>query len=538
MQLPQWEVLPTVSTKYLGVIFDQHLDWRAQHVHALGKGATWTSQIKRLTRTTWGITPKYARKLYASVALPRTLYASDIWCIPTEQEELTSKGNAKVTKKFITMQRAGALAITGGLRTSPTDALDAFAFILPAPLTISKWQHRAMVRMAMLPANHPLSKPIHKKTARKIKKHQAPMNKLLMAYGHDPTKVEKIPAAARDPMLKGKLPFKTNIANDRETSIREAETAPEEVQVYSDGSALHGKVGAAAILFRQGSPPCTMHLYLGPEEEHTVHEAELVGILLALQLISTEKHRSTSFAIGVDNQAAIQAFDSGLRSPGHHLAREAIRVANQIQKRRSKAKYSLTIRWVVGHEGIPGNEAADIEAKKAARGLSSDKPSLPPYLRKNLLINPAAIKRSYHDMLKSKWKKDWISSTRGREAYRIDNTTPSKKFLGIIGQPELSREAASRIAQFKLTHTPVNQFLKRIGKVDSARCPACGEDEETIPHYLLHCPGYAFERWALARQAGKLQKNLTMEALLSTPELATPLANFIDATGRFKTRTP
>jgi len=29
--LPQWEVLPTESTKYLGVIFDQNLNWKAQH---------------------------------------------------------------------------------------------------------------------------------------------------------------------------------------------------------------------------------------------------------------------------------------------------------------------------------------------------------------------------------------------------------------------------------------------------------------------------------------------------------------------------
>jgi hypothetical protein len=35
---------------------------------------------------------------------------------------------------------------------------------------------------------------------------------------------------------------------------------------------------------------------------------------------------------------------------------------------------------------------ADEEAKKAAKGLTSDKPSIPPYLRRALLINPSAVK--------------------------------------------------------------------------------------------------------------------------------------------------
>ncbi|KAH9952722.1 hypothetical protein BC827DRAFT_1114550, partial [Russula dissimulans] len=60
------------------------------------------------------------------------------------------------------------------------------------------------------------------------------------------------------------------------------------------------------------------------------------------------------------------------------------------------------MRWA-GHEGIPGNELTDEEAKKAALGLSSDKNFLPCYLRKCLLINPAAVKRSHHDALKKKW---------------------------------------------------------------------------------------------------------------------------------------
>ena len=106
----------------------------------------------------------------------------------------------------------------------------------------------------------------------------------------------------------------------------------EEVQVFTDGSAINGKVGAVAVLIRAGNPTRILHLHLGPESEHTVHEAELVGIMLGIHLIGTEKSGGTMFALGVDNQAAMKAFQSSLRSPGHHLARKIILTANQIQK--------------------------------------------------------------------------------------------------------------------------------------------------------------------------------------------------------------
>jgi ribonuclease HI len=310
------------------------------------------------------------------------------------------------------------------------------------------------------------------------------------------------------------------------------ENASEEVQVYTDSSAMEGKVGAAATLQRAGRPARTLHYHLGPEKEHTVHEAELVGILLGLHLISTEKKGGTTCAIGTDNQAAIKAFHSDLRKPGHHLARESLRLTYQIRNKRRKSKYKLTLRWTAGHEGIEGNEAADQEAKKAAEGLTSNTELLPSYLRKPLLINPSAVKRAHNNTLKNKWTNNWKQSTRGRKMDLIDSTSPSKKFLKAISAPDISRNAASAIAQLRITHIPLNKYLKQFKRADNARCPACGTDEETIAHYLLLCPSYAYERWALARQAKKNHLTLTLKTLLGNAKMTAPLAKFIDATHR------
>lgn len=99
----------------------------------------------------------------------------------------------------------------------------------------------------------------------------------------------------------------------------------------------------------------------------------------------------------------------------------------------------------------------------------------------------------HSDELKSEWKEDWRNSERGKAALRINESTPSGKFLKLISNPKLPKAAASKITQLRLTHIPLNSYLKRIQKVDTARCPACGEDKENIVHFLLRCPGYAHD---------------------------------------------
>ena len=390
--------------------------------------------------------------------------------------------------------------------------------------------------MATLPKDHPLHKTLKRRNTRGLKHHRTALHHLRNCYDIDPNEIEKIPAAPRNPNLIGTIPFMLSIPADRDTSIREAENAEEEIQVFTDGSALEGKVGAAAILLRAGRPTRSLCFHLGKEKKHTVHEAELVGILLGLHLISTEKRGGTTFALGCDNQAAIKAFHSNLRNPGHHLAREALRTAHQIQNSKKKTNYALTIRWTAGHEGIEGNEIADREAKKAAEGHTSDTKLLPPYLRETLLTNPSAVKRAYNDHLKNSWVNAWRQMERGSKIQKFDSSTPSNRFLKTLSNPKLMRSSASLISQLRLTHIPLNSYLYRFKRADSTRCPACGADEESIAHFLLLCPSYAHERWALARQAKKNSKGFSLESLLGEPCQVIPLANFINATHRFSER--
>ena len=533
LQLPQITVKPVTSAKYLGVIFDQNLRWTAQLANVITKGSKWAAQIKRATRPSWGITPKYARRLYISTALPKILYAVDVWCTPLHGTEVgpRTKGSVTAIKRLTTAQRAGTIAITGGLRTSPTDALDACANTIPASLLVEKWCFKAAVRLATLPPEHPLYKPVKASANKYIRRHKAPLHNLMQITKIDPDKMEKISIAVRNPLDANKIPLRISIASDKEKSKAESINAPETVKVYTDGSEIKGKVGAAAVLLRPGRSPRVLHYHIGSKTEHTTSEAEMVGLLMGLHLIKTEKAGNTSFALGTDDKEAIRSLTSDLTQPGQKIATEAIKIASQTQRQRNSSRYSITLRWTAGHTGIQGNNKADREAKKAARGTTSDKKLLPHLLKRKLTTNPAAVKKNLNKVINAKWKTRWRNSSRGTKMRTLDDTTPSNTFLNLISNSKLTRKDSSILTQICTGHIPLNSYLYKFKLVDSPKCPACGAAAETIHHFLFTCPSYAHARWPLKQ---KCKGTLTLKKILANHKLVVALIGYINATERFK----
>lgn len=537
--LPNITLPPTHSTKYLGIIIDQHLNWKAQHAHTLKKGSKWASQIRHIARPSWGITPKYARRLYIGVALPRILYGTDVWCgpPPSSTGETRNTGSAALLKQLVSIQHIGAIAITGALRTSPTDTLNACTFLFPTLLLVERWCHCAAIWLATLPPEHPLFNPVRHSMSRYTKHHRTPLHNLFAHSNFDPKSVEKIPTKLRNPAHIGKLLFSISIPTTKEASVQEDCNAQETIKLCTDSSAYKGNVSAAAVLTCNEQPPRMLHYHLGPETEHTVHKAELIGTVLALHLISTEKNRKVPITIGTDNQAALEAYNSSMRKPAHNAAREALRLGNILQKNTRSKDYLLTLRWTAGHAGIPGNEMADKEAKKAVEGTHSDKRLLPVYLRKKLTINPSAIQQRLYTETKQAWTNKWRTTKKGQFFAKIDKNTPSPHFLRSISNTNILRKAASIITQLVTGHIPLNEYLYRFKLINSTRCPACGTGSESVRHFLLQCPSYAHERWLLVKHLKKKNLELTINNLLGNTEAIVPLTNYINATHRFMYNT-
>ena len=92
----------------------------------------WVTQYHRLTKLSRGISAKFMRWLFNSVAVPKMLYADNL-LIPGIRK---SKGTKGFIGKLCKVQRQTSLHITSMMWLVPTDTIDACADLLPFHLLI------------------------------------------------------------------------------------------------------------------------------------------------------------------------------------------------------------------------------------------------------------------------------------------------------------------------------------------------------------------------------------------------------------------
>jgi hypothetical protein len=138
-----------------------------------------------------------------------------------------------------------AIHVTGAMRTTATDVLDAHADLLPTDLLINKHCFREALRLTTLPKHHPLHGHVKSAAKHKPRKHPSPLHKIMHAYSLNPTTIETIAPVQHAPNW-------IWIATDRKTAIDEEERDNMDIRIYTDGSGYKGNVGAGAVLYRHG----------------------------------------------------------------------------------------------------------------------------------------------------------------------------------------------------------------------------------------------------------------------------------------------
>ena len=154
---------PQMTHKFLGVLLDQELQWSHQASSAIAKASKWILAFRRLARPSTGVCPRLMRQLFNVVAVPKMVYAADVWYTPVSkwQGRIRSSGSVGVTGKLASLQRMATLARTGALHSTTTDVLDLHADVLPVELLLSKICHRAYLQLASLASTHPLQKLVY-----------------------------------------------------------------------------------------------------------------------------------------------------------------------------------------------------------------------------------------------------------------------------------------------------------------------------------------------------------------------------------------
>ena len=122
------------TARFLGIIVDNKLNWKGQCAAALAKGQDWVIHFSRIARASKGAHAKYLRQLYLSIAVPRMLYAADVFLTPQQNiGKKTRDGKAKqaALKKLASVQRRAAIMITGAMSTTATDVTEVMACSKP-----------------------------------------------------------------------------------------------------------------------------------------------------------------------------------------------------------------------------------------------------------------------------------------------------------------------------------------------------------------------------------------------------------------------
>jgi hypothetical protein len=248
-------------------------------------------------------------------------------------------------------------------------------------------------------------------------------------------------------------------------------------------------------------------------------------MILGLELIREERHANGTIPMGVDNTSAITATHSIKPGPGHYLWDLFHRRLQMVTDKHQDM--DLLVRWTPGHIDIKGNEEADKEAKAAAKDGSSPSQKLPSQLRKMLPRSKSAVQQAFHAKLKRAAAKVWQRSPRYERMKRIDPALPSDKFSKQTSK--MLRKHASLLFQLRSGHAPLNTHLHRIQKADSPICPCCHQHNETVMHYVMHCPAHKNARREMIRAGGRGARDLPK--LLTEPKLFPHFFRFIGHSG-------
>ena len=526
-------IKPAPSHKFLGVIVDQELRWKEHAAYAIAKGASHTMLLRRLSSPAHGISAKLIRQLYRAVAIPKMTYAASVWFQPIYNAGTitTVWGSKGVAARMTQIQRTAALAITGAMRTAPTDSIEAHTNLLPIPLLMQRILLSSTLRMASLPIRHPLHALVSRAAKRNVKRHRTALHRLLHGLAVDPEKTETIlPQPVHPTAL---TPFITQIAASKDDAKVEFAHCGSRTMIFTDGSCHDGKVGAAAALFIDHQHVTTLRHHLGKSTEHTVFEAEAVGLLLAAQILAKSEEVSFPVTIFADNQAVIRSSVKPSAKPDHYLLIRFRKLMRQVLGRNNANKEELSLNWIAGHADILGNDLADKEARLAAVTSDNVSPSreLPPSLRKPL-PKSLSVTKQYHDAsLQRLWLTTWKNSPRHDHINSIDPSTPSKKFMKLTNIANKKHTAI--YTQLHTGHIPLNKHLFRFKKSDTDLCLQCDSKcPETVHHYLFDCPKYVRERHTLRIKLGK--KALSMSHLLNSKHAQQALFAFINASQRLK----
>ena len=430
--------------KYLGMNIQSRLSWTNHVVGQIKKANMLLNRARTVIGREWGLDPEKALWIYTAIARPKVTYGSLVWAHSLDKT---------LMNKLKQMQRKILVAISGALRSTPTEAMEVIAGLIPLDLHIMELAARSRVRTKPLVKDRWDGIDGNQKGPGKVVGHRRYWDKFTEGIG----RLEGPP--------------------QRENSWVEWEFLEEEagLTIYSDGAGNSQGAGYGFVAF-EGNRLC--HSEKGPLGRVCPYEAELYAVRAALSWLMSNPHRLKGNVVLYTDSKSVELVLKSARIKSTAVQR----VLDLIIK--VKEACSFDIRWIRGHSGNEGQELADGLAKEAAREIQG------------MRVTEVTLKDVKH-FIQCKtakiWQTRWQNHTGAAKKF-IREVNPNKmKFM-----KKMSKKNLGVIFQAITGHGLFGHHISKWKNDIDQTCQCCLEEEmETAWHLWSECPALTSTKQSL-----------------------------------------
>jgi len=461
--------IPVVEqVKFLGLIFDQKLNFKAHIDYLRVKCQKSLNLLRVVSKMDWGADRKVLLRLYRSLIRSKLDYGCIVY------------GSARKSylKKLETIQNQALRICLGAFRTSPIPSLHVEADELPLHLRREKLSVQYALKLGANPENPAYDATFKAKNeqfynskpnairsfALRIKE---PLNEICPNMKHiaqyltpsiPPWKL-KLPTIDLSLSSYPKESTHPLVFQSLFDNLRDSYTGYK--AIYTDGSKDNDRTAAAAV--SEG-----LNVQVRLLDGASIYTAELRAIQRALDIASASDEQS--FIIFSDSLSSLTAL-KGYNFDNPDILKIVTKCHFLIQNGKS-----IVFAWCPSHIGIVGNERADRLAKKALNHRITE--AKIPY---------TDLKPQVNAFIFDKWQSSWNEQTNNK----LHSIRPNLKTLWPHGH-RISRREEVVLARSRIGHTHITHSFLLKGE-PMPQCIPCAVPF-TVSHVLLDCIDFDVSR--------------------------------------------